>query len=167
MLIGCAVLIGTGCKNEGDKNQINPALLLLSGPSTNVLTLNVTYTGPYDTDATKPGTKFVYAYLYKTLGANTRSPVPDYTTSTAAAVTDATAQTLTFSNIASGAYYILVFYDYAGGGNADNQKDRYILYNNVSCNASATPVTVSGPASLTISFGNTYSLLATAAFVCP
>lgn len=146
------------CDDTSDKDEFNPALLLLFG--THKLTVNVTYNGLYDTDSSKPGTQYVYVYLYDQRPTYTRSPVCVYSGLSAGPMTDDTLQSITIEGIASGDYYVLVFYDYRQGDNADNQLDRYILYNGVStgtnCINQATTINITSDEDISIEFDDTY-----------
>jgi hypothetical protein len=155
-----------GCDDSADKNEINPlTLLLLLG--NNTLTVNVTYTGPTYTPAVAgggnpAGTGKVYVYLYQSLGLNTRSPMRVYEGSSTGAVTNATPQAITLTGIWQGAYYMLVFWDYKGGSNPDNQQDRYILYNSTGgtkCTANAAAVNIPAVATVNITFNDTDQLV--------
>ena len=146
------------CDDKADKNEFNPALLLLFG--SNSLTVNVAYNGAYTVHGTYPGTQYVYVYLYNTRPVYTRSPVCVYSGSSSGAVTTNTPQAITIRDIAAGDYFLLVFYDYRSGDNADNREDRYILYNGTvagtQCIAQATTVNISGVKTLDITFNDTY-----------
>jgi hypothetical protein len=138
--------------NKNDTNLTN--LLFLLGNKT--LTVNVTYTG---TTVGGSSTLYIYAYLYNVRPTYTRSPVCVYSGRTSGPVNDSTQQTITISGIWSGDYYLMVFYDYKSGDNADNKGDFYTLYNGTTggtvCIAQATTVNIPSVSSVDISFNST------------
>ena len=109
------------------------------------LTVYATYNGTAPTATI--GSKDIYVYLYTSLGATTRTYTPPYTANTGLAPTGVvigTEYAIAVNGITPGPYYVLSFYDYRSGGSyADNQTDRYILYNGVHCIASASTLTLS------------------------
>jgi hypothetical protein len=144
------------CDTKADKNEINPAILLLFG--SNTLTVKVTYNGTASSDAS--ATKKIYVYLYnQALGTTPRSPDAVYTGSTAGAVTVGVEETISISGVASGNYYVLVFYDFKSGSNPDNKTDRYVLYDGTvtgtACTSAATLVNIPTVTTLNITFANT------------
>lgn len=158
------IIVVAGCNEENTKNEINPLALLslfftnqsLIGNSS--LTVTATYTGTAKTELEASGK--IYVYLYRTLGARTRDPKPLYRGSTNSAVAIGTPATITLNRIRDGEYYMLVFYDFHGGDNPDNQTDRYTLYNDTGYTSGAQKVIVSGNTVIgdVISFGDTYKL---------
>jgi hypothetical protein len=159
------------CDDDSDKNQVNPAMLLLLG--NNTLTVNVTYyAGPY-TLGSPAGTGKVFAYLYTsnpTTGlapTRTKSPVKSYYASTASAVTSSAVQTITLNGIVVGNYYLMVFYDYKSCNTPpcddDNQSDYYTLYNNTtsgtSCSAAWLPINIPSTTSIDITLDGSDQLL--------
>ncbi len=78
-------------------------------------------------DSDDIGTKKNFVYLYDTLGTGSKDYPVLY-----AASTENNNTALTIKNIAPGDYYVVVFYDFNGGGNKENQLnryDRYTIYN--------------------------------------
>ncbi len=149
-------------EDKGDETENNLMnLIFLLGNKT--LTVNVTYDGVYTTDGSKPGTQYVFVYLYNIRPTYTRSPVCVYSAKSAEPVTDVTKknQTITLTGIWSGDYYLMVFYDYKSGDNADNQGDFYRLYNSTTtgtnCIGLATTVSIPNVSTIDITFDSTYN----------
>ncbi len=146
-------------EDKGDETENNLMnLIFLLGNKT--LTVNVTYTGTYVPALTNPGSQYIYVYLYNTRPTYTRSPVRVYSARSAGPVTDGTQQAITLTGIWSGHYYLMVFYDYKSGDNADNKGDFYTLYDSTNdgtnCIASATTVSIPSVSSIDITFADTY-----------
>jgi len=84
----------------------------------------------YTFDGTDPedvGTMKNFVYLFNALGDQSKEFPVLYVGSTSENNT-----TITIKNIAPGDYYVVVFYDFNGGGNKENQLnryDRYTIYN--------------------------------------
>jgi hypothetical protein len=155
------VLLLISCNNDAQKNQINPLAIAIIPHGSSSLTVKATYIGTPATD----GTGKIFVYLYDSLEATTRYPVPIYTGSTDSAVTPGVEANITIPDIADGDYYVLVFYDYHTGGNDDNQMDRYWLYNGTGYTAIASKLTIKGTKILkNVTFGNTYTLQPSSAF---
>lgn len=161
ILVWLAALAGTSCSemilDQGIESRSKNMLLLpfLTGGNS-TLTVTATYNGAAASD----GTGKLYVYLYNALGTGTRNQyLPVYTGSTAGAVTIGNATDITLTDLLPGDYYVLVFFDYRSGSNADNASDRYIFYNNVGSTATATKLTISGNTTVTgILFDNTFIL---------
>ena len=115
------ILLLLSCNIDSQSNEFNP-LVLLSKYGSSSLTVHATYNGDPATD----GSGKMYVYLFDELGTTSRDPI--YKESTDAAVTIGEEVAIKVDHIRDGNYYVLVFYDYKGGDNNDNQTDRYVLY---------------------------------------
>lgn len=151
-------LFFAGC---GDDSGDDPA-------TTGSITINATYTGSLE-DATDPGSKKIYVYLYSTLADNAQDATNlVYQTCTDAAAAAGEQKTLTISNIAPGSYYAVVFYDYkTHNNNIAGNGDRYVIYNATPYTADAAAVTVTAGSSetLAVSFGDDYTLQSGGSFL--
>lgn len=156
ILFAGILLLSISCKEDSDKDEVNPlAFLAFLGNSS--LTVTATYSGSEITGIDPAdGTGKIFVYLYRNLGTDTRDPEPAYKGSTENAVTLDTPANVTINNIIAGSYYVLVFYDYAGGGkNDDNFNDRYVLYQGTAYTSGASKFTISGDTNLDIgTFGD-------------
>ncbi len=141
---------------------------------TGVITVKATYTGTA-ADATAPGSKKIYVYLYKTLSANAQdASAPDYSLSTDAAVAIGVESTITIADIAPGEYSVVVFYDYKTHNlNIAGKDDRYVIYDagdtvNYTTNivSEADKISVGNDSSdtITVTFGDDYKLDSDGAF---
>lgn len=137
------------------------------------LTVNATYNGADYNTAIEPGSGRLFVYLYdSSLGADTRTPTPKWAGSTSLPATIGAETTINLSNITSGNYYVLLFYDYSDEvGHYDSEADRYLLYNGGSGTqlaGLATTVTLSDGGSQTwddVAFGNDYTLQTGSAYM--
>lgn len=154
----------TGCSDSGDDDPV----------TTGTITVKATYNGTVE-DATSPGTKKIYVYLYKTLPTTAEDDSnPDYSMSTEAAVSIGVESTVTIGNIVPGNYSVVIFYDYkAHNLNIAGKDDRYVIYDagdtvnfttNIISEADAVSVDVNSSDVITVSFGDDYKLDSSGAF---
>jgi hypothetical protein len=161
-IIASLAFVVIACNKQ--TSEYNPAVLLSNyGPNT--LTVTATYYGPLATD----GSGKIYVYLFDTMGLTSRDPI--YSGSTVTAATPGVGETITVEHIKDGDYYVLVFYDYHGGDNPDNQTDRYMLYTaggSTPFANQADTFTVIGDTDLPgLSFGDTYKLQGQSKYLLP
>lgn len=126
--------------------------------TTGSITVNATYNGSLE-DATAPGSKKIYVYLYSTLTNAQATPVALGSTDGAATV--GTEYSITVSNITPGSYYVVVFYDYkTHTNNIAGKGDRYIIYNTTQLvsDADSVAVTAGSKNEYDVAFDNTYIL---------
>ncbi|MBN2160962.1 MAG: hypothetical protein JW807_16345 [Spirochaetes bacterium] len=139
--------------------------LFVPDPATYSLTVHATYNGT----PASGGTGRIHAYLYNTLGTGTRTPsAPVYSGSTAAAVSVGVEDTVTIASIVPDDYYLVVFYDYAGGANADSEGDRYVIYNSTAYTGNASTVSITDNMDITgVAFNDDYTLQPGSLYMTP
>ena len=151
------IVIADGGSATWDNAVFDNSYTLQTGSAYMTAPVALTVKATYNGTAATTGLGNMHVYLYSALTRGTRlGGNPSYTGSVAAIVGDEA--TVTIPGVDQGYYYVLVFYDYASGANADSATDRYVFYDGAQYPANADIVLLDSDRELSgITFDNDYT----------